>query len=152
MNYSMEIEKLFALASGRELDARDFYRTVEKKATDPAVQAIFKQLAVDEHNHYEMIERFRTDQTLLLKIPAPSDWKLAEQEELPPFTPGMNARDAIALAMKKEQAAVEFYRALAAATADAGMRSIFENLAHMELGHKHALESAFTGIAYPEVF
>jgi rubrerythrin len=100
-----------------------------------------------------MIERFRHDPTALMKIDAPSrDWKVAEGETLPKLSTDMKPRDAIALAMKKEQQAVEFYRALSAASSDAEVKGLFDNLSRMELGHKRRLETIFVDIGYPEVF
>jgi rubrerythrin len=150
---SNEIELAFSTASARELEANAFYSRVAKSAANPDVQAVFKQLAEEEMGHFEMIEKFRADPTLSMKIGAPGqDYKLAEATELPPFSDNMKPADAIALAMKKEQQAVEFYKGLSAASTDAGLKSIFDNLANMELGHKHRLENVFVDIGYPEAF
>jgi len=148
-----EIEQAFSVASARELDANAFYSRVAKTAKHPEVKNVFTQLAADEMGHFEMIEKFRADPTLPMKIGAPGqDYKLAEATELPAFTDDMKPADAIALAMKKEQQAAEFYRGLSAAASDAGLKSIFDNLANMELGHKHRLENVFVDVGYPEAF
>lgn len=88
----------------------------------------------------------------MMKIQAPPDYKVAETTELPKLSIDMKPADAIALAMKKEQQAVEFYRALGESATDASVKKIFENLTNMELGHKHRLENVFVEIGYPEVF
>lgn len=152
MNTS-EIERVFSIAITRELEANDFYTKVAKKATDSGVREIFEQLAKDEMGHFELLERYQSDPTLSMKIVAPeSDYKLAETIELPPFTDSMKPAEAIALAMKKEQQAVEFYRALSASASDSQMKSMLDNLAAMELGHKHKLENVYVDIGYPESF
>jgi rubrerythrin len=149
----LEVEKLFAIAEKREIEARDFYKNVAKKMKDTAVREIFEQLSNDEMGHYEMLTKFRHDPTMIMKISAPGkDWKVAESEKLPKLSVKMKPKDAIALAMKKEQQAVEFYRGLAGMTPDAGLKSMMENLANMELGHKRKLETIFVDIGYPEVF
>jgi rubrerythrin len=148
-----EIEQLFSVAEKREIEARDFYDAVAKKMNDTAVRDIFAQLSRDEMGHYEMLTKFRHDPTLVMKISAPSgDWKVAESEELPKLNVKMKPKDAIALAMKKEQQAVEFYRGLAGRTSDAGLKNVMENLANMELVHKRKLETIFVDIGYPEAF
>jgi rubrerythrin len=150
---SSELERIFRLAIARELDANTFYAGVAKSAKDPEVQKVFEQLAQEELGHFELLERFRSDPTLPLKIAAPKqDYKVAESVELPPFSATMKPAEAIALAMKKEAQAVEFYRGLAAAATDTELKSIFDNLANMELGHKHRLENVFVDIGYPEAF
>jgi Uncharacterized conserved protein len=148
-----EIEQLFAVAAKREIEARDFYEAIAKKMTDTAVRDIFAELARDETGHFEMIEKFKHDPTMVMKISAPSgDWKVAESETLPQLNVKMKPKDAIALAMKKEQQAAEFYRGLAGRASDAGLKSMMENLANMELSHKRRLETIFVDIGYPEAF
>ncbi|NUM37164.1 MAG: ferritin family protein [Candidatus Brocadiae bacterium] len=148
-----QIEQLFSIAVRRETEAYEFYTSAAKKVKDTNVKSIFEKLAKEEMGHYELLEKFRIDPTLLMKISAPSsDWKIAETQELAKLSIEMKPVDAIALAMKKEQQAVEFYRALSSASADASTKKMFDNLANMELTHKHQLENMFVNIGYPEVF
>jgi len=147
------IDELFSLAVARELEANAFYSAVAKKSNDKAVRKIFEGLANEEMGHMELLERFRADPTLPMKIKAPSaDFKIAESTPLPELTINAKPADAIALAMKKEQQAVEFYRTMAASASNSELKEIFENLANMELGHKHKLENLFVDIGYPEAF
>jgi len=149
----LDIEQLFVIATQRENEAFEFYSAAARKVGDPSVRAMFQQLAKDEQGHFELLERFRSNPTDIMKIAPPAaDWKVAESEAMPPLSTDMKPRDAIALAMKKEQQAVEFYRALGAAATTAETRHMFENLANMELGHKHRLENMFIDVGYPEVF
>ena len=150
---SPEIERIFSIATQRELEANAFYTQVAKNAANADVKKVFAQLAGEEMGHFELIERLRYDPTLEMKIKAPvQDYKLAEATELPAFSDDMKPADAIALAMKKEQQAVAFYRGLSAAATDSGLKDMFDNLANMELGHKHRLETVFVDIGYPEAF
>lgn len=150
---TLEIEQLFVTASRRETEAYEFYSTAARKVQDPNVRDIFSQLAKDEKGHFEFIERFRANPTEIMKIAPPSaDWKIAESEEMPALSTDMKPKDAIALAMKKELQAVDFYRSLASVSATGETRHMFENLANMELNHKHRLENLFVEIGYPEVF
>jgi len=153
MTDPMDIEKLFVIATQRENEAYAFYAAAARKVADPSVKEIFQQLAQDERGHFEKLERFRANPVEVMKIrPPAADWKIAEAEDLPTLSTNMKPKDAIALAMKKEQQAVNFYRSLAAASTAADIRSMFENLANMELTHKHRLEKIFVDIGYPEVF
>lgn len=148
-----QVEQILAGAIGREIEARDFYRQVAERAGNSTVKETFQQLAQEEAGHQELLESCRADPAKLLKIQAPAvDYKVAEITELPAFALDMKPADAIALAMKKEQQAVEFYRQMEANAADSGVKAMFANLANMELGHKHRLENVFVEIGYPEVF
>jgi len=149
----MDIEQIFATAIEREIEAYEFYRKVSERTDNDTVKTIFHQLARDEQGHRDLLEEFKHNPTRMMKIQAPAaDYKVAEATEMPKLSIEMKPADAIALAMKKEQQAVQFYRGLAANASDAGTQAIFENLANMELGHKHRLENVFVEIGYPEVF
>lgn len=148
-----EFERIFGNAAEREIEAKEFYSGIAKKCHDAAMRELFEQFAREEMEHFELLEEFRTNPTMMLKIEAPAnDWKIAEAHELPALSVDMKPSEALTLAMKKEQEAVEFYRALAASAVTDDVRKIFENLANMELQHKHILERMFTDIGYPEVF
>ena len=80
------------------------------------------------------------------------DFHVAETVEQPVLSIDMKPADAIALAMKKEQAAMEHYTRLAQACTDSEQQRIFTELAAMEREHKARMESAFVDIGYPEVW
>jgi rubrerythrin len=148
-----QIEQILSVAIDREIEAYEFYQDVSERANDATVRDIFRQLAKEERGHRGMLEQYLYDPTMILKISAPAaDYKVAEATELPKLSVAMKPADAIALAMKKEQQAVEFYRVLGDSASDASVRDVFASLANMELGHKQRLENVFVEIGYPEVF
>lgn len=148
-----DIDRILTLAIGREIAANRFYADAAGRLKSRTAAEIFRKLARDEEGHRDALERLRRDPSLELKFIAPkSDFKVAESESGPELTIDLSPRDAVTLAMKKEQEAVEFYRSLAFLAADEGARTLFENLGAMELSHKHSLEKIFVDIGYPEVF
>ena len=64
----------------------------------------------------------------------------------------MNLKDAIGLAMKNEEIAMQKYETLAANCDDPELQSVFNNLAAMERDHKFKMEQSFVKVAYPEVW
>jgi len=146
------IEQILSTAIEREVEAYEFYHQVYERVNDETVKEVFNQLAQEERGHRELLEKFKHDPTTVMKIKASPDYKVAEATELPKLSIDMKPADAIALAMKKEQQAVQFYRALRDRSTDSGVKNVFENLTNMELGHKHRLENVFVEIGYPEVF
>ncbi|GAK56947.1 hypothetical protein U27_03911 [Candidatus Vecturithrix granuli] len=149
---NVQFEQIMSVAIAREIEAHEFYQQVYERTEDAEVKKVFAQLAKEELGHKELLEQFKYDPTMVMKIQAPPDYKVAEATELPKLSIAMKPADAIALAMKKEQQAVEFYRELRDRATDRSTKDIFENLANMELGHKHRLENVFVEIGYPEVF
>jgi rubrerythrin len=81
-----------------------------------------------------------------------TDYGLAEKVDLPVLSVDMKPAEALALAMKKEQQAVEFYRNLAESTEDDEIKKLCLEMAGMELSHKQKLENAYTDVAYIESF
>ena len=146
----LQFEKLISVAIRAEVEAHEFYRDVAKRTENLSVKKIFAELAEEEMNHRELLERYRMDTSLAIRFKAPPDYKVAETVDEPKLTMDMTPADAIALAMKKEQQAMEFYRSLANICDDSKVKDAYNNLANMELGHKHLLEKAFVDIGYPE--
>ena len=147
-----DLDKLFDTAIGREKEAYKFYKDVAERVSNPAVKELFDKLAAEEQGHEEALWKFKSDPSAPMKFKAPPDYKVAETGERPEITADMKPADAIALAMKKEQQAVEFYQQLADWCTDSALAAQYENLAKMELNHKHKLENLFVDIGYPEVW
>jgi len=148
-----QLDDLLTTAIAREVEANAFYRQVAERSTDPNVRTIFAELAAEELGHKNLLEGVRRDPNLIGRFFAPAaDYKVAEATALPALSIDMKPADAIALAMKKEQQAVELYLELAARASDSEMVKSFNALANMERGHKTRLEDVFVQIGYPEVF
>lgn len=149
---SITIRDILEAAISREENAQVFYTRVAAACDNAYVRQLFTQLASDEQGHKAFLQGCLADPVLLQKIPVPADYKVAEATARPEPGTLTTPAAAIALAMKREQAAVEHYRQLAAVATAADYRQAFESLAAMEAGHKTQLESAFVNIGYPESF
>ena len=80
------------------------------------------------------------------------DFKVSETVALPEVSEDMDLKDAIALAMKNEEIAMQKYETLAANCDDAELQGVFTSLAAMERDHKFKMEDSFVKVAYPEVW
>ncbi len=148
-----EFEQILDWAIEGEVEARTFYLEVAKYMKNPVVKELFEQLANEELGHKNTLERIKNDQDVISRFTRPEvDFKLAEITEEPELSIDLKPADAIALAMKKEQTAYEFYTQMAAKTENAQIHKTFSQLAAMELEHKHKMEKAFVDIGYPEVW
>lgn len=148
-----DLDNLFKIAIDREIEAYEFYKAAAGRMPVGPVKDIFLELSREEQGHRDLLTKFRQDPALKMKISAPEvNYKIAESTPLPLLSIELKPADAIALAMKKEQMAVDFYNALAAAATDAELQSVLTSLSNMELGHKQRLENMFVNIGYPESF
>jgi rubrerythrin len=153
MNIRHELEEVLESAIEREEQANRFYVSLAGRVKNKAVQEIFSELAREELGHkrllLDLLQDPAADAKFSTDIP---DYKVAESEERPAASENLSFRDAVAVAMKKEQQAVDLYRSLASSASDVDVKKLFNNLMNMELGHKTRLEKIFVDVGYPEVF
>lgn len=143
---------IMELAVQNELEAYEFYSGVAQKVSDQSLKQIFSELAGEEYQHRLLLQGFLDNPSKPLRFKAGADYKVAESVALPPLRKDMKPADAIALAMKKEEEAMEAYQVFAKISDDPEQSKVFQALAEMEKGHKVKLENLYTTMAFPEVW
>ncbi len=144
--------QIISAAVQNEIEAFLFYREAAEKIKDAHLKEMFLQFSKEEKKHREILERFMESETAAIDFPRSPDFEVAETIEDRPLSFDMRPADAIALAVKKEEAAMRHYTKLAHACRDAEKQKVFLELAAMESGHKARMEAAFVDIGYPEVW
>jgi rubrerythrin len=144
-----DYKTIISLAVGEEIEAYEFYRGVSEQVQDSNLKAIFKELAAEEKRHQNSLEHFLST-TKPLCFNEKVDYKVSETVEKPRLSLDMNPSDAIALAMKNEEEAMNKYTKLANYSTDEEQKEVFMALARMEQGHKARLEDMCTNMAFPE--
>lgn len=134
-----------------EIEAYEFYRNASEISKDSALQGVFNNLAKDELKHKVLLEGYLNG-TEALTFEETQDYKVSETVEAPTLSTAMRFVDAIALAMKKEEEAMNLYKAFADASQDAKQREMFLELSKMEGGHKAGLEDVFLNAACVEAW
>ena len=146
-------KEILKMAVGNEVEAYEFYRDAAAKMKDPAMKKTFMELADEESGYKVLLEGFLSNEMKDMKFSDEKDYKVAETVEAPQtLSTDMAFKDAIALAMKKEQEAMEMYQQFADASEGAKQKETFLELAKMEKGHKVRLEGIYTDIAFIEVW
>ncbi len=135
-----------------EIEAARFYADVAEKSTNNYLKALFSTFSQEEQKHRRILEGFRNNPSVVIRFKNVPDFGVSETVPEPILSIEMQPADAIALAMKKEEAAMRQYTQLADACQDAGQMKIFLELAAMEREHKAKMEAAFVDIGYPEVW
>lgn len=147
-----EYKKIISDAITNEEEAYLFYRDVAKKTKDNSISEIFENLAKDELSHKVLLQDYLKDTGKKLKFDSTADYKVAESVDKPKLSIDMIPADAIALAMKREEEAMDMYKEFAAISIDEEQKETFLGLAAMEQGHKTKLEDLYVGTAFPEVW
>ncbi len=147
-----DFESIMDMAIDAEVEAYEFYRDAAAKFSDQGMKKLFKEFAAEEQGHKKALESIKVKEIQDFSFFGGADYKVAETVELPRLSITMKPVDAIALAMKKEEEAMEIYAGLALATKDPEKQKLFEELAKMEEGHKFQMEGMYTNTAFPEVW
>ena len=151
MNNS-DYKEILATAIGNEVEAYEFYLNAVSKTNDTNLKAIFNELAQEELKHKVLLESFLKNVGSTMNFHSGPDYKISESVELPKLSSKMSFAEGVALAMKKEEEAMNMYMQFAQASIDLEHKKTFEQLAIMEQGHKAKLESLYTNTAYIEAW
>ncbi len=151
MNLS-DYKDIIKQAIANEVEARKFYEDAAQTLADPYLKKLFTTLAEEEKKHRDILTKIYTSNTIDRYFSETRDYKVAETMDEPVLSMDMKPADAFALAMKKEEAAMNQYTEMANMCDDDDKRQVFLDLAAMERDHKLKMESAFTDIGYPEVW
>lgn len=143
---------ILRIAIDNEVEAYEFYLGVSEKAADDSIKAIFRELAEQEMGHRDLLTCYLSEDAKPLNFADLPDYKVAETVDKPKLSLEMKPVDAIALAMKREEEAMEMYQDLASSSSDEEQKKLFMNLSVMEKGHKARLEDLYTNMAFPEVW
>ena len=147
-----QFESLLDLAMEREIESAKFYHDLAIVMDNPEVTKIFQELSSDEENHRILLENFKNNPDMHLKFKEIDEVVLNDSIELPLLTMKMKPTDAINLATKKEQQAVDFYTDLANRSIDEDIQNTCLELAKMEHGHKVELEAQYAQFLNKESF
>lgn len=147
-----ELKEIICFAVENEVGAYEFYRDAAERLEDESLKETFEELAQEELEHKKFLEDFLENNTDEINIDVEADYKVAETVEKPPLSMDMSFADAIQLAMKNEQEAMDMYQQLADAVTDKEERDIFLGLRDMEKKHKTRLEDIYVNAAFVEVW
>jgi rubrerythrin len=147
-------KEIIAGAIKREVEAYEFYQQVSRKVQDPYLKDLFLGFAEEELRHQKILQGFQGKDDAAVRFARVPDFHVSEtvDEHEAELSILMKPADAIALAMKKEEAAMRHYSQMAEACSDPAQQKVFLELAVMERGHKNKMEKAFVDIGYPEVW
>jgi rubrerythrin len=134
--------EVVGMAVRSEEDAVKFYSHIADMINNELVSNKYRHLAKEEAGHRKMLvdlyKKMLGDTENPPKIPGEPE--TAEGGPVPEQISD-SLEDLLILAVKREQAAKEFYRQAAAAATDLSGKRILEYLVHVEKGHEMMLKS-----------
>ncbi len=141
------MQDVVAFAIGREEKARDFYRSCAENAKNKGIREFFDEMAQEEERHRQLL----ADLDMSAEKPFSDldeqgnvrDLHLSDFMIDVKFSPEISYQQALAMAMKKEEKAHDFYEAWKGRCASEKSEKLFSFLAEEELRHKRRLEEIY---------
>ncbi len=150
---NQEVLDSLAFAIQAEVSAYVFYRYAIEKVSDEDIKETLKELAVDEKDHFRVLEsqydslhrseRWITYKDAFLVEGLPDiDEKVTEmqQEMLKELRSLSTQETVLEMALSKEQKAYEFYKTQIERVSSPEGKDMFEKMMNFELGHVHKIE------------
>lgn len=150
-------EEAIAFAVGREIQAADFYEAYAVKSEKLATRTMFKALADEELKHKTLLEGITHEQLSSLTVLKTEDLGLSSIIKDSQFSPDMEYPDALRMAIKKEEEAIQLYSFLTNQTlknesecktaAELNqLKKLFDFLVEQEKRHKNNLEAEYDAV------
>ena len=143
-----KFEEIIKFAIGNEIEAQEFYSKAAEKVKTPQLKDMFNGFAEDEKSHEKLLNGYLKKGPKKMHFKQSFDANFATSVDKPKLSVSMHPADALALAMKNEEEAMDFYTYVADLTDDKQEKKVFMELAEMERGHKLKMEKAFKNVTF----
>jgi rubrerythrin len=148
---TVELDAVIHSAIAQEDISHEFYSRLAKLVSHAETKDTLAFLAQEELEHKAFLQKCLTPAGCTLAGQA-HNAHLAELLKAPAIDEGMTPKEALVVAMKREEGAYNFYKALAALQPPGEIRAFLEHMANVELTHKEKVEYLYNNAAFPEVW
>jgi rubrerythrin len=138
-------------AIAQEELSNEFYLRMANLVSHADTKETFQYLAQDELDHKAFLQSCFTAEGCKL-VGQAQNVHLAEMLKAPVFTEDLSPKEALVIAMKREEGSYHFYQSLASLQPPGEIRDFLEKMAKMELSHKEKVEYLYDNAAFPEVW
>jgi rubrerythrin len=151
----MNVKEILQEAIQGEVESYQLYTAAVKLVQAEHIQALLRELALEELGHKTSLERMLADPRQLrwqvkeLKAAPIQDYKIGDPLVAQPLRPDATFQDVCIFASKKEQQSHELYRDMASQNSGE-IRDLLEAMAKDELRHKNLVEGWYEEIVYQE--
>lgn len=146
-----ELQAIIKNAIAQEELSHEFYQRMANLMHQAETKETFEYLAREELEHKAFLESCFTPHGCKI-VGQAQNVHLAELLEAPAFSEDLSPKEALVIAMKREEGSHRFYQTLAALQPPGEIRDFLEKMAKMELGHKEKMEYLYDNVAFPEVW
>jgi rubrerythrin len=148
---STELEAIIKSAIAQEELSHAFYQRLAGLVSHADTKDILTFLAKEELEHKAFLQSCFTPKGCTLAGEA-QNTHLAELIKAPAITDDISPKEALVIAMKREEGSYRFYQALAELQPPGEIQDFLSKMAKVELGHKEKVEYLYDNVAFPEVW
>ena len=134
-----KIKALIQQAIDQATMSREFYRTMANLVEHPETKETFQYLAKNEEDHKRFFQKILDEAVCPLEVPV-QDRHLSEFLEMPHITRHMSPKEALALAIRREEILQKFYKNLEDVQPPGEIKNLLKEMALIKLEHKEKLE------------
>jgi len=147
----VELKALIEHAIAQEELSHEFYKRLAQVVSHQDTKETLEFLAKEELEHKAFLQSCLTPGGCPL-VGQPRDTHLAEIFQTPAITEDLSPKEALLIAMKREEGSYRFYERLAWMQPPGEAKDFLTKMAQMELGHKEKAEYLYNNAAFPEVW
>lgn len=141
------LQGIIEYAIEKEKEAEEFYLSISKEATTSGIKEMFVSFAGEERKHQTTLENLLSndiDENIRdYKLKWIADIKRSNYIVDMTYRKGMEYRDILQLAMKREEKALALYNDLQEKSESEDQKRVFMILSQEEAKHKLALETEY---------
>lgn len=141
-------QEVVTFAIRKEADAATLYETYANKVTNPGIKKMFEELMKEELGHKKILQGITVQKVDDYKLTDVLDLKISDYSQEQVFKPDMNFQEALLLAIKREENALNLYNNLVKSTHSPQLQKLFQTLAQEEAKHKLRLETEYDEHVY----
>jgi rubrerythrin len=148
---SSELEAIIKSAIAQEELSHAFYKRLAGLVSHEDTKDLLEFLAKEELEHKAFLQSCFTPTGCKLAGEA-QNVHLAELLESPAISDDLSPKEALVVAMKREEGSYRFYQALAGLQPPGEIQDFLNKMAKVELAHKDKVEYLYDNVAFPEVW
>jgi rubrerythrin len=131
------------------MSSRELYLTMADLVERPETKETLRYLAKNETAHKGFLQKILDEVVCPLEAPL-EDTHFSEFLKCPPITRKMSPREALVLAIKREETLHKFYKYLEDIQPPGEIRDLLKEMALIKLEHKEKLENLYDQVALPK--
>jgi len=137
------VSDVVEFAIEKEEKAMEFYSKCAERAKNPGIKEFFKEMVAEEQSHRDMLRNLDSLNLDKVELKEVENLKISDYLVDVSFMENISYQEALIIAMKKEEKALEFYSGWKNKCMNEKASKLFQVLENEEEKHKRKLEKLY---------